>query len=195
MKQEYVLPKFRIPGQANWLVRGVWFVAGVVTLSLGALGLAYWRRPLPPVPVVAQAPAPAAPVAPAAAKPPVAPAGAVPRPGAPPAAVPGAPAKGNLAAAKRPGTRFGAGRGYRRGWGKGKYAKARGGKRGLAARRAYLRKKRMLAARRGAAGWPAKPAAAAAPLSPQRGRGTTGAPAASKSAKGDPIDDILRNFK
>jgi hypothetical protein len=193
MKQEYVLPKFRIPGQANWLVRGVWFIAGVVTLSLGALGLAYWRRSAQaPVAVVAPAPSPVAPAAPPVAARPGAPATAVPAP-ARPLGAPGAPATGKLAANKRPaGARFGRYRG--RGWGKGKIgARARGGKRGLAARRAYLKKKRLLAARRANAGWPAKPAAGSGGLSPQRGRAPTGATA--NRAKGDPIDDILKNFK
>jgi hypothetical protein len=32
MKQEIVLPKFKIPGQTNWLVRGLWIGGGVVVL-------------------------------------------------------------------------------------------------------------------------------------------------------------------
>ena len=42
MKQEIVLRKFKIPGQANWLVRGLWIGGGVVVLLtvLVVLGLA-----------------------------------------------------------------------------------------------------------------------------------------------------------
>jgi hypothetical protein len=196
MKQEYVLPKFRIPGQPNWLVRGVWALAGVVTISLGALGVAYWRRTAA---ATVQQPVAQLPVAPApAAPPPAAPAAAT-KPGAPVA--PAAPAAkpvgmGKLALNKRPGARFGAGRYHR--YGKGKLgARARGGKRALAARRAYLRKKRLLAARRAHAGWPAKPVAGAGGgLAGARGRTPTPSAATANKAKaGDPIDDILRNFK
>lgn len=35
MKQEIVLPKFKIPGQTNWLVRGLWIGGGLVVVLAG----------------------------------------------------------------------------------------------------------------------------------------------------------------
>jgi hypothetical protein len=35
MKQEIVLPKFKIPGQTNWLVRGLWIGGGLVVVLVG----------------------------------------------------------------------------------------------------------------------------------------------------------------
>lgn len=35
MKQEIVLPKFKIPGQTNWLVRGLWIGGGLVVVLTG----------------------------------------------------------------------------------------------------------------------------------------------------------------
>ena len=35
MKQEIVLPKFKIPGQTNWLLRGLWIGGGLVVVLAG----------------------------------------------------------------------------------------------------------------------------------------------------------------
>jgi hypothetical protein len=44
MKQEIVLPKFKIPGQTNWLVRGLWIGGGLVVVMAGLVVFALARR-------------------------------------------------------------------------------------------------------------------------------------------------------
>jgi hypothetical protein len=44
MKQEIVLPKFKIPGQTNWLVRGLWIGGGVVVLLSAVVVFALNRQ-------------------------------------------------------------------------------------------------------------------------------------------------------
>ena len=44
MKQEIVLPKLRVPGQPNWLVRGLWIAGLFVSVWVVILGLQLWRR-------------------------------------------------------------------------------------------------------------------------------------------------------
>jgi hypothetical protein len=210
MKQEIVLPKLRVPGQANWLLRGLWIGVVLVSVWVVVLGIQIMRRPEAPAPVAALPPgapaAPAAPVAPKTAAP-------APKPGLPgaPASTAAKPGGARPVAGKFAGSRHRGGRALR---GRGTWGKAHGkgyrsgGRRALAARKAYLRKKRWHAARAagrlgGATAAPAGRAAARAPAGRAPAANDLSFPGsnkravkpAAKSAKGDPIDDILRNFK
>jgi hypothetical protein len=205
MKQEIVLPKLRVPGQANWLLRGLWIGVTVVSVWVVVLGVQLWRRGSTetPAPVATLPPAaPAVPTAPGAAAKAAGPAkGAAPvKPGAPgapaAAATPGAGKTfvGKFSGARHRGSRALRGRA---GWAKGHGKVHRGGRRALLARKAYLRKKRFHAARAagrvGGAGVTPGAKISSNDLFPTTGRAAAKAPA--KAAKGDPIDDILRNFK
>ena len=44
MKQEIVLPKFKVPGQTNWLMRGLWIAGGVVLLQVVVVAVVLSRR-------------------------------------------------------------------------------------------------------------------------------------------------------
>jgi hypothetical protein len=44
MKQEIVLPKFKVPGQRNWLVTGLWIAGGVVLLQAVIVGAILMRH-------------------------------------------------------------------------------------------------------------------------------------------------------
>jgi hypothetical protein len=44
MKQEIVLPKFKVPGQRNWLVTGLWIAGAVVLLQAVIVGAILWRH-------------------------------------------------------------------------------------------------------------------------------------------------------
>lgn len=200
MKQEIVLPKLRVPGQANWLLRGLWIGVMVVSVWVVVLGIQLWRRG-------SEAPGPVAAVPPAAAATPAAPVNAPTTAQKPPPA--GKTAPGGPTAAKplgaRPlagkfaGNRYRGGRALRgRGvWAKGNGKAAhRGGRRALLARKAYLRKKRWQAARAARLGGaPAASPATAANDLPFSGSNRRSVKPSAKAAKGDPIDDILRNFK
>ncbi|HEY0705192.1 MAG TPA: hypothetical protein VGG33_00240 [Polyangia bacterium] len=208
MKQEMLLPKLRLPGQTNWLVRGLWILAGVAAMWFAIVLATLWRRnelsttllgrSSAPAPIAAAStgPAPGAAV-PAAPALPAAPAPAAPVPAKPVAAAPVTA----LGAASRPGkpgvrpSRFSkrgktAGRlGARKG---GRYvakAGARRGSKSLAARKAWAaRNKRTRYARVSANA--TKSARSLAPA--RRAPVATSRPAAKG---GDPIDDILKNFK
>lgn len=214
MKQEYVLPKLRVPGHPNWLVRGLWVVGGIVTVWLSVLAFAIWKRTTQPLAATTQAVNTARIAPPPAFLPPTPP--ATPTPATPikaPAVptsptAPGTPAANTtrpLAAKTIPGRRLG-GRGYGN---RGKLAKAGrygqrragvragargraklGGGRALAARKAMLRKKR-LAAARGAA----RPAVTVEFSSTAAAAPRRAAPRPAGKGKGDAIDEILRNFK
>jgi hypothetical protein len=215
MKQEMLLPKLRLPGQTNWLVRGLWIFAGVAATWVLIVGATLWRRNElthllgGPSQSSSQAGSPIAAPVPVAALP-TAQAGAAAAPGTPP--VPGSPAApvpvvpaaaapttalGTAARPGKPGVRTGrfakrgktAGRlGARKG---GRYvakAGARRGSKSLAARKAFAaRNKRVRYARVSA-----NASKAARPLAPVRRTSV----ATSRPAKGsDPIDDILKDFK
>jgi hypothetical protein len=201
MKQEIVLPKLRVPGQANWLLRGLWIGVTVVSVWVVVLGVQLWRRGVnEPAPVVTlPSAAPAIPAAPVAAGTPAIPGKAVAptKPGAP-GPVAAKPIAGKGFVGKFSGARHRGGRALRgrAGWAKSHGKVHRGGRRALLARKAYLRKKRFHAARAagrlGGAGVTPGPKTAANDLFPTT---KPGAKAPAKAAKGDPIDDILRNFK
>ena len=211
MKQEVVvLPKLRVPGQANWLARGLWLLGGGIIVWFAVVGFALWRRSATPSGLSDAVPVPAAPASAPAFLPP---AGASPPAGgSAPAGTPATPApatttlaakpSGALPAEKlRPGKRLrGTGRYHH---GSRRWAKARGygagkagGRRAYIARKAYLRKKRLLAARgAGRAGkYPVK-TALSLPANDGVGPPDSARPRSAKAGKGDAIDDILRNFK
>jgi hypothetical protein len=198
MKQEIVLPKLRVPGQANWLLRGLWIGVVLVSVWVVVLGVQVWRRGALDAPAPVATLPPAAPAVPAATTP-VAPIKAA----APNAPAPAAakPIPGKTFAGKFSGARHRGGRALR---GHGAWAKAHGklhprGRRALLVRKAYLRKKRLHAAR--AVGRPG--GGGVTPAGAPTASNDLGFPGASKrpsrppakAAKGDPIDDILRNFK
>jgi hypothetical protein len=201
MKQEIVLPKLRVPGQANWLLRGLGIGVTLLSIWVIVIGIQLWRRGSTDAPApVATLPAPAAapasgPAAPAKAAAPV-------KPGTPaaPASAAVKPGSGKTFVGKFSGARHRGSRALRgrAGWSKAHGKVHRGGRRAVLARKAYLRKKRLHAARTGArwggAGVTSGPKTGVNDLgSPGMNRAPVKQPA--KPAKGDPIDDILRNFK
>src|SRR5688500_350297 len=38
MKRDVMLPKFNLPGQTSWLIKGLWIAGGVVLLQVGIVG-------------------------------------------------------------------------------------------------------------------------------------------------------------
>lgn len=72
MKQDLVLPKFKLPGtRTTWVTKALWVGGGLVVLQLGALALVLWKNqsagapptvvvaaPIPPVVVTARPVAP-----------------------------------------------------------------------------------------------------------------------------------------
>lgn len=171
MKQEIVLPKFKIPGQANWLVRGIWIGGGVVVLLTVVVVWALAKQTGLEEAQAARQQEDARKAAAAAAAAAVAPKPTKPvagRPlGAKTLATSTAPAKPGMAPAKTP-TKAHARAGHTA------RKKIRGGK--LFATKAGARS-RTKAARAGS-----RPAA----VKPKPKAGGKG---------GDAIDDILRNFK
>jgi hypothetical protein len=179
----------------------------VVSVWVVVLGVQLWRRGSmdAPAPVATLPPgAPAVPAAPGAAANATGPATAAApvKPGTPGGPAPAAAARpgagktfvGKFSGARHRGSRALRGRA---GWAKGHGKVHRGGRRALLARKAYLRKKRFHAARAagrvGGAGVTPGAKISSNDLFPTTGRAAAKAPA--KAAKGDPIDDILRNFK
>lgn len=183
MKHEVVLPKFKIPGQTNWLIRGLWIAGALVVVQGAVVAGLMWKRGSDQKSSAAAAQAAAAlPAAPVAAAPATPAAKAPAKSPAKSAMGAGMPTSTTLAVAPRigkrpigkPGLRSGKGRYYKYGKAKrpgGRYAlRRRGAVRGKAVR------PRTVAgvSTRGAAPRPKR------------------APAA---GKGDAIDDILRKFK
>jgi hypothetical protein len=172
MKQEIVLPKFKIPGQTNWLVRGLWIGGGVVVLLSAVVVFALNRQgQLQQERIAAEAQrvqAEQAAIAAAATKP-------APK-------TDRATATRTLAATKAPlpGTALETGK-------SGALSKPRAGLPGKGKARARagytLRKKSTRQSRLYATKAAAKGGARPAPKAKPAGKG------------GDAIDDILRNFK
>jgi hypothetical protein len=170
MKQEIVLPKFKIPGQTNWLVRGLWIGGGVVVLLtvLVVLGLAKQKGEQEAAAQRLQAEQQAAAAAAATAA-------QAPAPKPVRAASKTLATKAPLTQAALETGKPGALAKPRAGLGGKTKARARAGYRKKPARQSKL------FATKAAAKSGARPAAAKAP--------------AAKAGKGDAIDDILRNFK
>jgi hypothetical protein len=172
MKQEIVLPKFKIPGQTNWLVRGLWIGGGLVVVLTGLVLFALNRKQQEAV--EAQRIQEQAAVAAAAAE--AAKAAPAPRPArvvASKTLATKAPLSGAALGSEKPGL-VGKPRAGLTGKGKMK-ARARAGytvrKKPTRASKAYATKA-------------------------ARGGGAKAAPKAKPGAKGgDAIDDILRGFK
>jgi hypothetical protein len=192
MKQEIVLPKFKIPGQTSWLVRGLWIAGGLVAIQVVAMGFYLWDRNTKALQeqtriVAAREQAAIAAqqqVAAAAAAAP--PSRVVPR-----AESPAIPATTTMAAAPRgperslskPVTRAGLKARYK---GKGAYRGSHASARKKPAARPLTRNQLLARSE-------ARRAAGAAAA---RGGKTSGRTPAKASAKrGDAIDDILRKFK
>jgi hypothetical protein len=179
MKRDVMLPKFNLPGQTSWLMKGLWIAGGVVLLQVGVVTTILLLRHRDGVestavamPVAEASPAPA-PRAPAAEPP--APA-AAPEPAAAPAART-APPPSDPPRLNRPGrlAKAGAGRFDRRG-------KLRGNGGRLFTRNAMGPRK---------IGGPARGMGGAA----KGGRRPGMRNAAANTRKPDDIDRLLRNFK
>jgi hypothetical protein len=70
MKRDVMLPKFNLPGQTSWLMKGLWIAGGVVLLQVVIVAALLLRdRTQPTAVAVPAAQASPAPVAPAAAPP------------------------------------------------------------------------------------------------------------------------------
>ena len=186
MKQDVVLPKFKIPGQTNWLIRGLWIAGGLVAIQLVAVaGFFLWKRSSEEAVQAAATAARTQALAEAQQQ-----AAAAPKPATPPAksaakSMSGSTMPASTTMAAAPGSRVGAGAGVGakrpatlRGAGKGGVVKR--GKLGRAGSRYALRRR---SAARGKSFARSAPARAGAPKAKAAG------------GKSDAIDDILRKFK
>jgi hypothetical protein len=178
MKRDVMLPKFNLPGQSTWLMKGLWIAGAVVLVQVGVVGTLLLRDRIgdsEPAPAQ-EAPAPAAVVKapePASA-------------GEPPSE-PGVQPARELAGV-RPGSPSSPGPRMNRGFGPSKpgMARLRGkGRRG--GDRVFARTS--LGARKGAA--PKAGRKGALPGGPR----ANGPRPAGRNGKPDAIDQLLRNFK
>jgi hypothetical protein len=188
MKQEIVLPKFKIPGQTSWLVRGLWIAGGLVAIQVVAMGFYLWDRnnkaleeqtrvvaAREQAAIAAQQQAAAAAAA-APAPPPKRPVARAENPAIPATTAMAAAPRGPERALAKPATRAGMKARYK---GKGAYRGGHVGLRRKPGARALSRDQLLARSE-------ARRAAAA------RGGRT---PAKSPAKRSDAIDDILRKFK
>jgi hypothetical protein len=84
MKRDVMLPKFNLPGQRTWLMKGLWIAGGVVLIQVIVVGTLLLRQGVGKSETIASPPPPVAAAAPAPTPAPEVPA-------APPAAVPNVP--------------------------------------------------------------------------------------------------------
>jgi hypothetical protein len=183
MKRDVMLPKFNLPGQTTWLMKGLWIAGAVVLVQVGVVGTLLLRdkigdgdrapavAPVEPAPVAAKAP----PTDP----------GSAPQPPVEASAEPATPPSARPAGARQA---FPGGPRMNRGFGPGKPGMARlRGKGRKGGDRVFARTS--FGARK-----------ATGPRGARKGVVRTGAgaggtrPAAAKG-KPDAIDQLLRNFK